>query len=832
MPKTHYLQTSFVAGVLDPRLSARTDIRQYYQGMSIGENVVPVPLGGAKRRPGLKYVGSLPYMHVALQAAATATAANGGTANNARDDDLDTVLTTTTNISTVNPYVVVHYDLGSALSITSWDVVDISLTSGESVQFQVQSSTDDALWSSNGALPIVDTSVRSYRVRSSTPISARYWRVVRIGATDLGTAKAELGDFLLWAENTSISAVRMMPFAVSTDEAYIVTLTDRSIQVFDAEGDSLDSNLPSPFGTADLAYVDFAQSASAMVLVHEDYEPRALVRDQVNGTWSIERINFSNIPDFDFADGDSPSFTDDIQVITFATFVEGNTFQLELGGARSGPITYQGTASADNISATEENIRRAVQQLYTVGLSGVFVDYDASSGVWVITLSEDSADNHPLIVGTPLTAASGAAIVAEKIQDGTPRREAVWSATRGWPRTVTFHEGRLWFGGSRALPQSAFGSVVNDFFNFDTGAALDDDAVFITLNSAQLNKINALFSGRDLQLFTSGGEFRFLVSPITPANAAPKNQTQYGAAQIKPVSTDGSTVFVQKTRKVLRDFLFRYEEDAYSSVPISALSAHLLAGVTDIASWQGDGDDDANLVMLVNADGTLAVHVTLRSQEIAAWTAWSTTGTIKAVCVAESSRYVAVLRSINGADVLYAERFDEDHRLDASRVGTFNPPGQSTVTSIAHLNGEDCRARAGNIVLDNATPVAGSASLTADGSAYLATAYEIGLGWEPRIDTMPLSTDFGNGDNYLRKKRVVKARVHVYQSLGVLFNGRPLPDDYFDLDSFDEAPEPYTGVHSIEESSNWDEGPLTQGLSQEDPLPFHILGIDLTLETS
>ncbi len=27
--------------------------------------------------------------------------------------------------------------------------------------------------------------------------------------------------------------------------------------------------------------------------------------------------------------------------------------------------------------------------------------------------------------------------------------EDVWSSTKGWPRSVTFHEGRLYFGGSR-----------------------------------------------------------------------------------------------------------------------------------------------------------------------------------------------------------------------------------------------------------------------------------------------------------------------------------------------------------------------------------------------
>lgn len=827
MPKTHYVQTAFTAGVLDPRLGARTDIRQYYQGMSIGQNVVPVPLGGAKRRPGQKYVATLGGPATALQSAATATAANGGTANNSRDDDWDTVTLTTSNVSTTNPYVVIHYDLGSTQVVASADVLGITLTSGNSSQFAIQHSSDNSNWTTYLVLGRVDQVERSYRER--TAVSARYWRVARIGGTDLGTAKVQIRGFLLWSEATTISDVRLFSLAISSEEAYVVAATDRAFAIYN-DGDALAVKLPSPYESADLAEVDVAQTAEAMVIVQEDYAPQLLVRDTVNSLWYIQQIDFVSIPLFDFNDSSSPAVTTDIQTLTFTNFAEGDTFQLELDGARTGVIPYQGNGNANQQNATAENIRRAVQKLYTVGLSGVSVAY-TSGAIWTITFGEDSADNHPLISGTPLTAAnSAAAIAAAKTQNGVSRKEAVWSDTRGWPRTVTFHEGRLYFGGSRSLPQSLFGSVVNDFFNFELGAGLDDDAIFVTLNTAQLNKINALYSGRDLQLFTSGGEFRCVTSPITPANAAPRAQTQYGAAQIKPVSTDGATVYIQKTRKVLRDFLFRYEEDAYSSVPLSVLSAHLLSSVVDMAAWQGDGDDDANVVFLVNGDGTMAVHVTLRSQEIAAWAAWETDGHYKAVCVAETQRYVAVHRAITSNDVIYLERFDEDYRLDASLA--YSGSLTSTITGVSHLNGEECRVRSGNIVLDNVTPSAGSAPVTGDGATYSSTSFEIGLDWNPRIDTMPLNTDFGNGDNFLRKKRVVNLRIDVYQSLGLRFNERELPDEFWDLSNYDEAPALFTGVHEIEESSNWDEGPLTQKIDQVDPLPFHIRGFDLTLETS
>ena len=58
MAKVITLQTSFVSGVLDPRLASRTDIKHFYQGAEVAENVVTMPQGGIKRRPGLKYIAN------------------------------------------------------------------------------------------------------------------------------------------------------------------------------------------------------------------------------------------------------------------------------------------------------------------------------------------------------------------------------------------------------------------------------------------------------------------------------------------------------------------------------------------------------------------------------------------------------------------------------------------------------------------------------------------------------------------------------------------------------------------------------------------------------
>jgi hypothetical protein len=57
MAKTRFIQSSFVSGELSPLLKGRIDINQYYQAVETADNVVIVPQGGMRRRPGTSFVG-------------------------------------------------------------------------------------------------------------------------------------------------------------------------------------------------------------------------------------------------------------------------------------------------------------------------------------------------------------------------------------------------------------------------------------------------------------------------------------------------------------------------------------------------------------------------------------------------------------------------------------------------------------------------------------------------------------------------------------------------------------------------------------------------------
>ncbi len=59
MPRLRTLQASFTSGELDPRLRARGDAKVYYNGAARMKNVLVLPMGGFRRRPGKEFVAAI-----------------------------------------------------------------------------------------------------------------------------------------------------------------------------------------------------------------------------------------------------------------------------------------------------------------------------------------------------------------------------------------------------------------------------------------------------------------------------------------------------------------------------------------------------------------------------------------------------------------------------------------------------------------------------------------------------------------------------------------------------------------------------------------------------
>ena len=815
-----------MSGELSPLLKGRIDLTQYYQGVQTAKNLVIVPQGGMKRRPGTEYVQTV--INTLTRNTTVPTVPNGGTAANVNDDNDSTVSTTTNNISTTNPYVVCRFDLGSAKAVEMFDVRNVFLSAGTSSEFKIQYSTDDSTYVDAATVPLLGISSQSFRLFVGK--TARYWRLARIGATDLGTAKITVGTVAPIEQTATASNFKMLDFSVEDDRHYLLVLTENNIRVFRTPNTHV-ADIKTTISSANVSNVRDTQVENVMLLFQEDTIPQRLINLGTDTDWFIDNIPFSNVPQYDYNDSLSPTPVNDVQVMTLTSFVAGDKFQIDIEGVVSKNITFAGDGSADQIASTVFNIQRNIQEMPVMGETGVSV-VRTGTAAYTITVGGESAKDFELYSAFATTGTASKTIAFTKSANGSPRREDVWSANRGYPKTACFYEGRLVLGGIKSKPQSLIFSKSASFFDFDIDDGDDDEAIFVTISSRKLNDIVDVFPGRNLQVFTSGAEFAVTSKPITPSSAQVAPQTSHGALNVETQDVDGSTIFVDRNGKSIRDFVFSFNEDAYVTQDLSVLASHLITQPIDMALLSGTQSDDANWVFFVNADGNGTILNTLRAQDITGFTRWEARGSIEGVCVVDEDLYLIRRRTIDSVTVKFVERWNFDHKMDAS-IKIAPTASQTVLTGLDYLEGETVQIVADGVVLQERAVSSGSITLESSETGY--TSVEVGLNFNVELKPMPLNTNVGSGQNQMRLKRVLRINARVYESSGVYVNGNAVPIRAFGAapdTPLDNPPDVLTGIiDDIYGTDGWtrEEVPV---FTVPDPTPFHIQMIEFEVESS
>ena len=636
-------------------------------------------------------------------------------------------------------------------------------------------------------------------------------------ATPQGGVKKRPGTEYI---GTALNLGRIEGFSFNVEQNYLLVFTPLQMQIY--KDDVLQTNIngsgfdyvDTPWNAEQILEFDYIQSADTAIVTHQGVQPYTITRTS-DTDWAVAAITFRNIPQYDFADALSPTPVDEIQRLTFANATDGDRFKIGLNGILTDEIVYSSTATGQQGLANA--IRDELQLLPNTATSGISVAV-ISATVYEVTFSGASADDWDEMTGTAIRSVNSSfTITGSTIQDGTTRREDTWSGNRGWPRTCTFHENRLWFGGSTSRPQTIWGSFVGDYFNFFVRKGFDDESIEATLDTDQLNAIEAIFSNRSLQIFTSGGEFYIPESPITPENIAVNSQSNLGTKRVRPVTVDGVTLFLQRTGKALIQYVFLDEFQANQSRSVSILAPHLIKDPVKLAVKRGSESSDANYVYILNSDGTLTVLNTLTSEDVIGFTRWETSGNIVSMAVLDNSLYLMVQRNIDG--VLEHHIDKENALLNTDSAKYTVAASQTVITGLDHLEAETVKVKADGSVRDDETVASGQ--ITIDPEADIT---EVGLEYLPVITTLPLNVNLQNGPSASQKKRIARVSLQLYESNGVIVNGQRIADKTIGIDQFD-APAPNTGIERMYLNGWSVEAQVT--VTQNTPMPLTLLNIGM-----
>ena len=617
-------------------------------------------------------------------------------------------------------------------------------------------------------------------------------------------------------------SVRIEPFIFSDDEKYIIAFSNTRIEIFQISPTTGDiSSIQSITGqswlvnTTAAPYLEeitFAQQGDVMFIAHQTFMIRMLTRTSLT-TFAVSTFNFDESRDgneiyqpyFPFQPL-GVTISSSATTGTGATLTTSDDYftsdhvgtDLLIGETRCRITAY---TDAQNVTADIKGTLRVqlpIDSLETIENSSIIKVTHALHGLATgASITVERAGSLGGITNSHINGAHTITVIDENsyeydcgntasssaIGGGSPRiitgaatsewQEQSYSALRGYPAAVTFHQNRLWFGGTLSQPDGIWGSKSGQFFNFDIGDAEDDDALDLTANVGEIFTIRHLVSNRDLQVFTTGAELFVQApvdKPVTPSNAQIRRQTPYGASYVKPSVFDGATLFIQKTGSALREFLFTDAEAAYTSVAVSGLAPHLIVDPVQMTSIKGALNRSESYAFLVNSDGTLAVFYSVRGDQKAGWALWNTQGTWHSICAVHERLFVVAARDDgSGTTKYFLEEFQDDMPMDFCDSFTGTASVFTGLATSHFANNAVVKATNGNDYLGEFTISGGQIDASSVKSG-ITQAY-IGYAFTPTIKTLPIDAAIQGGPLTGEPRQIPKVVLDLYATTAVSVTG-------------------------------------------------------------
>ena len=389
--------------------------------------------------------------------------------------------------------------------------------------------------------------------------------------------------------------------------------------------------------------------------------------------------------------------------------------------------------------------------------------------------------------------------------------EQSYSAVRGYPAAVAFHENRLVFGGTIEEPDTLWFSKIGHFFNFDVGTAADNESFNLVGATGDVNEIRYIISSRDLQIFTDASEFyvpAFLNQSITPANAQIRKQTPYGCQFVTPTPMDGATLFSQHGGSVLREYLYTDTENAYTSTAVSTAASHILQDPIDMDVVHGAFNGAESYAAVVTSDGNAAIFGSNRAEKRAGWVQWTSCDGFGSVAAVDNRLFATIW---DGAYLKLCE-FSEDVGLDSyieSAGPTISTSSVFPIATVVKVVGQ--ATTSGRLdYLGTKTVSAGSSISVSEFTGY--SNFYVGLSFPVEIITNPIDVSIGNGPRTGDIRGVCSAILDLKDTRSVTVNTRPLV-----------TTAPFTGKKEFRLNGFSRDPQIT--ISQNDPLPLQVNGL-------
>lgn len=755
MPKQETLLYAFNRGIVSPLALARVDLKRLALSAQTQNNWMPRVMGSMMLRPGLQYIGAtasnaasrdIPFIR-----SSTAKAALEFTANLMRVW-VDDALVTRPSVSSA----VTNGNFGT--DITGWTDNDESggtsawVTGG--YMGLTGNGTANAVRDQTVTVAVADQNV----VHALRVIVYRGPVVIRVGTGT--TDDSYVNETTLQTGDHSLSFTPTGNFNIQFKSSLKRQVLVNSCNV-EAAGVM---TIPTPYGASDLqkirASVD-SQSVDVMFVGCDGYTQRRIERRN-STSWSVCQYLANDGPYLSENTGPitiAASATSGNITLTASAPLFKST---QAPSTYNAGALYRLTSSGQNVSAsiTAQNTFTNVVTVTGVGTARVFTliltglsgtsttatlqrSLESSSGPWTDYANyttdqslplDDGLDNQEVFyrvgvktgnyssgtIEASISYAQGSTVgvvritgfstnlsaSAEVITDlGSTTAtdiwaEGQWSDYRGWPSAGALYESRMAWAGSDKFQLS-----ITDAFNaFDPEYEGDAGPSNRSIGSGPLAVINWILPLQRLILGADMSEqsvrSNAFDEPLTPTNLNIKPASTQGSANVQAVKIDQKGMYVQRGGTRLFEIDLAQNGVDYASQDMTLLCPQIGLPMIVRLGVQRQPDTRIHCVL---SDGTAAVLVYDKRENVISWVTIDTDGLIEDVMVMPSESgededrvYYTIARTINGSTVRYREKWALESecvggtlnkQADAFVVFT-NSPASTTVTGLSHLIGE------------------------------------------------------------------------------------------------------------------------------------------------
>jgi hypothetical protein len=840
------LVSALNAGELSPYMDARTDVEKYRSGCRTLENMIVLPYGGVYRRAGTEYLG---------------TAKNDN--RQCRLIGFNFSVTTRFVLEFGHEYIRVWGNNGPVLSGGSPLEVASPYQESELRELQYVQVNDIMYLAHANHAPRKLTRVADDNWTLAT-VKWKYPPVLDQNITGINiSASDSTGSVTLTGNNGNNDANDNTFLATHIGSQWAIQWPRKSSSIdLDIDANRISTKVLDIQGSWSVTTVGTWKAKVRILRIPQEkvnkdgpWYTASIARTTTTATVTLNDHGFKTGDEVHVTDAGSPFNTTAPKTVTRTTkdtftYAVSDTGAASAASARVYNITKAEVVREFTSLDTARNFTAVGEEDERVGLLLQVSDYVSNTNARVFLESTDFSSGGTVTIDAIGTLGRTATATVDRwlgreIGATTQWSEAAFSAVRGYPRAVAIHEQRLCFGGTAHQPNTVWCSKTDDFEDFQLGSAADSGLQF-SVASSEGNRIAWMFSQKRLMLGTSGDEWTIggasSDQPFSASNIQAQKQSSFGSKTMRAILLNDVLLFVQRRGRKVRELTYNFERDGWVAPDLTVLSEHITTGeIVELAFQQ---QPDA-VLWAVRGDGELIGMSYERDQNVVAWHRHTTDGDFESVATvyglsgADDEVWFCVKRTINGQTKRYIERFKADNRanfeaqtkadwwyLDCAK--RYSGAATATITGLSHLEGKTVGILANGAVQPDEVVASGQIALDRTFTKVLA-----GLPFTSTILPMKFDFDLQDGSTRGRTKRINRAEVSLYKSLGGEFSTDGTewlwvyPRDFDD--PMDASPPPFSGDAEVVIAGNYsDESDLY--LRQVLPYPLTVRALVVKLD--